>query len=791
MGIKNLVIVESPAKAKTIAKYLNASKALRHMGKFSVMASMGHIRDLKNRELSIDINNDFATHYEVLKDKVKLVNELKEKVAMVENVYLAADYDREGEAISEHIKETLGLKKYHRITFTEITPRALEKAILSPRKIDQQLVDAQETRRVLDRLVGFKISPLLWKRYNANKIHLSAGRVQSAVLHIIKEKEDEVNSFESSRYWYFHGTFDLRIGAETHKLEEVKLYDNDRVFKIDEDIKQVRTYVSKIRNEFSINDLKIRQLKQSADLPFITSTLQQEAYSKLGFPLKRTMHLAQDLYEKGYITYMRTDSFNISADFKVDVEKYIADKYGLDYFEGTNQRKSKVSKSAQEAHEAIRPTHVETVVIDELGFTTDHKKLYDMIWKRTLAYFMKAAIFDELEIRIYDAGLPKTAYFISSFKKVKFNGFQILHGIQNETYDFETYVNTIKKRQYQVKCLNVVARNTWSNPPARYNEATIIKTLEAESIGRPSTFTTILTKLFEKHYVLKSDIRGVDKPVVHLTYKPQGAITEQADTVTIGHERSKLVPSDVGIEIDKFMVDNFDYVIDRKFTATMEEDLDKIAEGNVSKSDVLTVFWKTFGQDVERIESQKKMEKVKVENQHLTYKIGSIEYIVRLAKYGPVIQFQQGEHTKYIDIKSYLKYTNMSYTNVTEEDIKFLTSLPRKIAHVKDKDLLLVAGPYGLYFKHGDENVKIPLKVIKKLLNPDELVTPAELESVVNYHQSKSDAKTEKKQTSKKVKATTPTDKGKSKPTSTYKKVTGASAATTTTRTGRSSSKKP
>lgn len=772
MGLKNLVIVESPAKAKTIAKYLNGSKALRHMGKFTVMASMGHISDLKLRELSIDVDKDFATQYEVLKDKTKLVDDLKQKAAQVDNVYLAADYDREGEAICEHIKQTLGLKTYHRITFTEITPRALEKAILSPRKIDSNLVDAQETRRVLDRLVGFKISPLLWKRYNANKIHLSAGRVQSAVLHLIKEKEEEVKRFASTRYWYFHGEFDLRIGNETHELKDVKLYDGDRVFKIDEDLNKVRVYISKIKNDFSISDLKLRQIKQSADLPFITSTLQQEAYSRLGFPLKRTMQLAQGLYEKGYITYMRTDSYIISEDFKADAEKFITNKYGANYYEGTNQRKSKVSKNAQEAHEAIRPTNVDTLTIDELGFTADHKKLYDLIWKRTVAYFMKAALYDELEIRIYDNGLPKTAYFVAGFKKVKFNGFQVLHGVEIEKYDFEAYVNTIKSKQYNVKCLNVMARNTWSNPPARYNEASIIKTLEAESIGRPSTFTTILTKLFEKHYVLKSDIRGEDKHVVHLTYKPNGTFQEQTDTVTIGHERSKLVPSDIGLEIDNFMENNFNYIIDRKFTATMEEDLDKIAEGQVSRSAVLSMFWKTFGQDVERLETQKKSEKVKIENEHLTYKVGGVDYIVRLAKYGPVIQFQQGDHAKYIDIKAYLKYTNKSYINVTEEDITFLTSLPKRIARVNDKDLLLVAGPYGLYFKHGEENVKIPLKTIKKILNPEETVSITELESVVNYHLTKATDKTEKKKVGKTTKSKD------AKPTSTYKKVVASKSAT-------------
>lgn len=766
MAIKNLVIVESPAKAKTIAKYLNASKALRHMGKFSVMASMGHIRDLKNRELSIDIDKDFATHYEVLKDKVKMVEDLKAKAKSVDNIFLAADYDREGEAISEHIRDTLGLTTYHRITFTEITPKALEKAILSPRKIDYNLVHAQETRRILDRLVGFKISPLLWKKYNANKIHLSAGRVQSAALHLVKQKEEEVKAFKTSTYWYFNGTFDLTIGSEEHKLEDVKLYDNDRVFKIDEDIQEVRSYLSKLKNKFVISDLKTRVLRQNPDLPFITSTLQQEAYSKLGFPLKRTMALAQDLYEKGYITYMRTDSYNISDDFKKDAETFIVNTYGNDYFEPT-PKKTKTSKNAQEAHEAIRPTNVNTTAIEELGFTVDHKKLYSMIWKRSVGYLMKATIYDELEIRIHDFGLPKTSYFLADFKKVKFNGYMVLYGVKAEEYNFQKYIDAIKSKAYKVQCLDVVARNTWTSPPARYNEASIIKTLETESIGRPSTFATILTKLFEKHYLLKSDVRGIDKEVTHIMYQPSKGLIDKKEVITIGHERSRLVPSDIGIEIDKFMENNFNYIIDRKFTANMEEDLDKIAEGSISKNDVLSLFWKTFGADVEKIESVKKLEKVKIENQHLSYTINGIDYIIRLSKYGPVIQYKphpNAETDKYIDIKAYLKYTNKSYTNVSRDDVTFLTNLPRKVAAINGKDLMLTAGPYGLYFKYGDENVKIPLKMIKRLLDPEDTVTVAELDSVIQFHKNKQQNKADKKTTN--VNASMPSKPSKAKPRS-------------------------
>lgn len=746
MAIKNLVIVESPAKAKTIAKYLNNNKELRHLGKFIVMASMGHIRDLKKKELSVDVDKNFETHYEVLKDKIKLVDELRQKAKEVDNVYLAADYDREGEAICDHLKAVLNLKKYRRITFTEITPKALQQAILSPRDIDERLVDAQETRRILDRLVGFKISPLLWKRYNAANVHLSAGRVQSAALHLIREKEDDILNFDSSPYWYFFGNFNLGIVNEEHELSEVKLYDNDRVYKIDDNVNETKNFMSKWSNDFSIANLKSRQLRQSPDLPFITSTLQQEAYSKLGFPLKRTMHLAQQLYEKGYITYMRTDSYNISDDFKQTVAEYILTKFGTDYYE-PNNKKSKIVKNAQEAHEAIRPTDINTLLVEEQGFTKDHKSLYALIWKRTVASLMKPAIYDELEIRIHSKDIPKQMYFLASFKNVYFNGYLAVYGIKSDTYDFNKYISAIKDKKYKLKCKNIVAKNTWTHPPARYSEASIIKTLESESIGRPSTFATILTKLFEKHYVEKGDVRGTDKNVVHFEYTPGSRnIKQSEDVITIGHERSKLIPSSIGLEIDKFMEENFEYIIDKTFTATMEDDLDKIADGEVAKNHVLQTFWKSFGKDVKVLEDQKKMEKQKLQSEQKSFQINGTEYIIRVAKYGPVIQYQDKEDNKYIDIKAYLKYVGKSYTDISHEDVSFLVSLPQKVAKIDGHDLMLVSGPYGLYFKHNGDNIKIPLKTIRKLINvgnaASEPVTEDELRSIINYKKNNGEGKT-------------------------------------------------
>jgi DNA topoisomerase-1 len=758
MAIKNLVIVESPAKAKTIAKYLNNNRELRHLGKFSVMASMGHVRDLRKKQLSVDVENDFETDYEILKDKIKLVDELKKKVLEVDNVYLAADFDREGEAICEHLKNVLKLRKYHRITFTEITPSALQKSILSPREIDYKLVDAQETRRILDRLVGFKISPLLWKRYNAANVHLSAGRVQSAALHLIKEKEDEIINFNSTKYWYLFGNFKLDIGKENHELNEVKLYQGERVYKIDEDINDVKKLMSKWSSAFHVADLKSRQLRQNPDLPFITSSLQQEAYSKLGFPLKRTMHLAQQLYEKGYITYMRTDSYNISDEFKNTIAVYINSNFGENYYEPNNKKKKQV-KNAQEAHEAIRPTNINTLNIIEQGFTQDHKKLYDLIWKRTIASFMKAAIYDELEFHIHCKDIPKDMYFQAAFRHLHFNGYLVVYGLKSEVYNFTKYIDAIKDKKYKLECKNIIAKNTWTHPPQRFSEASIIKTLENESIGRPSTFATILTKLFEKHYVEKSDVRGIDKDVTHLEYvHGSKGLKVHNEVITVGHERGKLVPSAVGIEIDKFMEKYFEYIIDKTFTATMEEDLDKIADGNTNKIHVLKSFWKNFGKDVQVLEEQKKTEKQKLQPEQKTITLNGNTYIIRIAKYGPVIQYQQGETTKYIDIKAYLRYVGKSYTDITEEDVSFLSNLPVKIATVDGHDLMLTSGPYGLYFKHNNENIKIPLKTIKKLINvanAKETISQDELKAIVDYKKNmKKVAKTNDNATTKALKST-------------------------------------
>lgn len=715
----NLVIVESAAKSKTIAKYLNSSKELKSFGKFQVVASYGHVRDLKKKELGIDVDRDFKPTYEVIQDKMKLVSELQEKTSNADQIFLAADPDREGESIAFHLKQVLKLKDYKRVTFTEITQKALEKAFSNTRKINDDLVDAQETRRFLDRLVGFKLSPLLWKTFTTgNTTTLSAGRVQSAVLHMMIEKEKSIQDFETSPYWSFQGDFQL----DKEVLSESKLYSKGTIHKVDTDVKQAEAFMKKyISGKFSINNVKTKTSKQNPDLPYITSSLQQDAYSKLGMPLKRSMQLAQELYEAGYITYMRTDSYSMSDDFKALAQKYIVDKWGEDYYGGgVGGKKAKAVKGAQEAHECIRITNPEVLgdtIAKEMG--KDQRELYELIWKRTLASLMKAATFDELEIYIVDEKMVgKDMHFLSSFKKVKFLGFLIVYGNNSKGTDFTKLITMLDKGTYKLQCSQVVARNTWTSPPQRFSESSMVKVLEAEGLGRPSTYSAILSKLTERKYILKSNIEGEKRDVTHLQYNPSSKVIKSLkDQTTVGDEKSKLVPTEIGIQVDKFLSQHFDYIVDKQFTAHMEGDLDRIAKGEVSKLDILNMFWGRFSVDINKVAGVKATKVVlKAESNELT--VDGKKYIVRLAKYGPVIQY---DDKKYINLKPYLTLVKKQYTDIDDNDIRFLLNMPRDLCEVDGVSVKLMYGPYGLYMKYADANVPLTKKAAYTIIKGEQL----------------------------------------------------------------------
>ena len=545
----NLVVVESPGKTSIITKYLNNNPQLSSKyGKFTVVASMGHIRDLAKKTLAIDIENDFSPQYEFSSDKKDVIKNLQQKSKGADNVFIASDGDDEGEFIGESIRVALSLgNNYKRIRFTEITPKALQYAIEHPTKLDQYQLESQQCRRVLDRLVGFKTSPLLWKKFSSGSVTLSAGRVQSAVMHIIIQREKEIDKFKTSSYWHVNGDFKLKIGQDSFGLDQVRLYKDDTIYKTDK-LDDIKSFFKTIKDKWIITKFKQNMTKQNPDAPFITSTLQQEASSKLRMGIKKIMQVAQKLYEGGHITYMRTDSYNMSEDFKKDTSNWIKNKYGQEYV-GNGILHKKTVKGAQEAHECIRPTHVENVTIDDLP--QDQKDLYELIWKRTVAFLMTPAIFDELDINFKDQSMDQAMNFITTFKKVQFNGFLVVYGVKNDKSSNKTLLVLLESQKYDLNCSELRSKNTYTSAPARFNDSSLVKAMEQAGIGRPSTYSATIDKLYEKNYVLKSDVKGEEKKTIDVVYMPKNkSIKTIEGVVDIGVDKGKIKPTDIGIQID-------------------------------------------------------------------------------------------------------------------------------------------------------------------------------------------------------------------------------------------------
>lgn len=715
MASQNIVIVESPGKVQSITKYLNSSKNLS--GKFTVIACFGHVRDLPKKELGIDINSNFEPKYEVLADKKKVIDKIKQAIKGASNIYLASDCDSEGEFISESLRVLLKLgNNYKRITFTEITQKALENAILNPGMIDNLKVHGQQCRRILDRLIGFKLSPVLWKVYKTEGSFtaLSAGRVQSATLHIITEKEKEIEEFKYNNYWNFTGEFVL---PDKQTLEDAKLYEGSTIHKI-ENKQKVVEFLSSIKGTFKIDDIKTKETKKNSDLPFITSTLQQEAYNKFGMSSKRTMSVTQELYEKGLITYMRTDSYNISDDFKVKTQDYITKTFGSKYLSDIPRKSTKSSSSSggkkQEAHECIRPTNIINKG-DTLG--GDGKKLYELIWKRTCAYFMTPAVYDEIDIKILDNSFQRDMYFNSKFSKLKFNGWMIVYDVVADKYNFDEFIKKLENSKNSIICKGIFSKNIWSSPPGRYTEATIIKALEVEGIGRPSTYSSILSKLYDKKYIIKSDIGGVKKPCVHFKWTTTKKISSENGEVLVGAEKNKLVSTEVGRAIDDFLSKNFDYIVDKKFTASVEGSLDKIESGEKSTQDVLKLFWNTFGKDILKYEGAiTRSNKISIKQENKVIKVDGVSYTLRLAKYGPVAESVHNDKKAYISLTSYMKFKKIGIDNIEENDIRLLKSMPMSL-NINSQPFELNYGPYGFYGKYDGKNIKLFPSVAQSILD--------------------------------------------------------------------------
>ncbi len=668
---KNLVIVESPAKAKTIEKFLGKD--------FIVKSSYGHIRDLSKNNISIDIDKNFEPKYEIPKDKQKTVNELKAYVKKAETVWLASDEDREGEAISWHLKEALGLdeNKIKRIVFNEITKTAITHAIENPRNIDINLVNAQQARRVLDRLVGYELSPVLWKKV---KPALSAGRVQSVAVRLIVEREEEIRNFKIQSFYKVIGLF---IKNDTIFSAELSVRFKNR----EEAINFLNDCIGA---DFIIESVETKPSKKSPSPPFTTSTLQQEASRKLGFPVAKTMLVAQQLYESGYITYMRTDSVNLSQ-LAINMAKNVIESiYGKEYVK--SRQFTTKTKGAQEAHEAIRPTYLNNQSIEG---DASQKKLYDLIWKRTIASQMSDAILEKTNIYININ--KREEQFIAKGEVIKFDGFLKVYNESNDEEDENTDKNTlpILKKGEKLILKECNATQNFTQPPARYTEASLVKKLEELGIGRPSTYAPTISTIQKRDYVVKEDREGIIRQYEQIILK-DNKIKEVQKTEKSGFEKSKLFPTDIGIVVNKFLVQYFNMILDYNFTAKIEKEFDEIAEGKIVWNEMIKSFYKPFHENVE--ETLKESEKVKGERLLGIDPATKKNVYVKIGRYGAMVQIgetKSDEKPKFAGLKK-----GQSIENITLEEALALFDLPRNVGSYNGDEMIVAVGRFGPYIKH-------------------------------------------------------------------------------------------
>ena len=670
---KNLVIVESPAKAKTIEKYLGSD--------FVVKSSYGHVRDLPKSKLNIDVENHFTPNYEISDDKKKIITELKKAVKEAEVVWLASDEDREGEAIAWHLKEALKLKdeQTKRIVFNEITKTAILNAIESPRDIDINLVDAQQARRILDRLVGYEISPILWTKIRPS---LSAGRVQSVSVRLIVEKEEEINNFKSTSFFRIVGIFDIPNDSKKLKAELSKrLTDKDEALKFLGDCKNAA---------FSVKAVEKKPAKKSPAPPFTTSTLQQEANRKLGFSVSRTMQVAQQLYEAGHITYMRTDSVNLSSLALGMAKDEITKAYGEKYHK--SRKYTTKTKGAQEAHEAIRPTVFEAHAIEA---DPSQRKLYELIWKRAIASQMSDAELEKTTITVDISN--RSEHFIATGEVVLFDGFLKVYLESTDDENSEDTENLLPplKQGATLERNSIDATQRFTQQPARYTEASLVKKLEELGIGRPSTYAPTISTIQKREYIVKEDRDGIIRPYIALSLK-KNEIKEQQKEEKTGFEKNKLFPTDIGIIVNNFLVENFQKILDYNFTANVEQDFDKIASGNKDWKKVLEAFYKPFHETVVTVKETSK----RATGERLLGvdpKTGKNVY-AKLGKYGPLIQIGETKSEEKPLFASMQK--GQSLERITFDEAMALFALPRNAGEFEGKEMVVAIGRFGPYVRH-------------------------------------------------------------------------------------------
>lgn len=689
---KNLVIVESPAKAKTIEKFLGKD--------YKVMSSYGHIRDLKTKEFSIDIEHDYAPQYVIPADKKKLVSELKSEAKSAGQVWLASDEDREGEAISWHLYEVLGLKPENtkRIVFHEITKNAILHAIETPRDININLVNAQQARRVLDRIVGFELSPILWRKV---KPALSAGRVQSVAVRLIVEREREINEFVSEAAFRVIANFILPDGTTVLKAEL-----NRRL----KDKKEVEAFLESCKNaSFTIDDITTKPVKKSPAPPFTTSTLQQEAARKLGYSVSQTMMIAQRLYESGLITYMRTDSVNLSDLALGTAKEAIFETYGEKYYK-FRQYHTK-SKGAQEAHEAIRPTYISNV---EAGSSPQEKKLYELIRKRTIACQMADAELERTTISVGISG--QTERFVAVGEVISFEGFLQVYMESNDDDGEKEQENGLLppvKLHEALALKDIVATERFTQRPPRYTEASLVRRLEELGIGRPSTYAPTIQTIQNREYVVKGDKEGAERTYTVVSLS-KGKIKETEKTEIVGADRNKLMPTDIGTVVNDFLMEYFPDVLDYNFTASVEKEFDSVAEGELVWTKAIDKFYKIFHPIVEATAAVKTEHKVGERELGIDPKSGNPVF-VKIGRYGPVVQIgvahADNKEAPKPQFASLMK--GQSIDTITLEEALKLFDLPRTVGEYEGKVMVAAVGRFGPFIRHDGKFVSIP-----KDLNP-------------------------------------------------------------------------
>ena len=676
---KNLVIVESATKAKTIEKILGQD--------FKVVSCVGHISDLPVKELGVDVKNDFKPKYVIPTEKKPIIRDLKKFVKDSDKVWLASDEDREGEAIAWHLYENLDLanKDYERIVFHEITKNAILNALESPRDINFNLVNAQQARRVLDRLVGYELSPVLWRKVKAG---LSAGRVQSVSVRLIVEKEREIKNFTSKSSYKLIGVFENEAGVK------LKAELNEKYFSIQE----VKQFLEKNYNSvFNVTSVDQKPAKKSPTPPFTTSTLQQEASRKLGFGVTRTMSTAQKLYEAGLITYMRTDSVTISNDAKTSIVQKIESKYGEDYV-NTRDYKNK-NKSAQEAHEAVRPTDIN---VEEITSDYDQQRLYQLIWKRTISSQMSDAQIERTVVNINSQSYSQ--FFVAKGEVIKFDGFlRVYNEGTDDEIEEEKGVLPVLTIDENLNLLSISSRESFSRPPSRYTEASLVKKLEELGIGRPATYATTISTIQNRGYIAKGVNEGTDRNYNFIEFSQSGIKETQLKEKT-GSNKGKLVPTDIGMIVNDFLVDNFNNILDYGFTAEVEKNFDKIATGDQDWTDIIKQFYNDFHENVNEVKDN--AERQSGEKILGSDPVSGRVVKVRLGKFGPIAQIGTIDEEEKPLFASLTK--DQQLDTISLEEALELFKFPKEIGNYKDEIVTVNNGRYGPYIKFSTKSISIP-----------------------------------------------------------------------------------